>query len=93
MTIEFTEWAAEILGKAQTAAARFNPDARIRLARTGSGVEALLTDQPAPDDQQVQIGGMTLYVEAGLEGLVDCQEPHDVLVLRPAGSAPNPQGH
>jgi hypothetical protein len=93
MAIEFTEWAAEILAKAQTAAARFNPDARIRLARTDSGVEALLTDEPASDDQHVRVGEMTLFVEAGLEGLVDCQEPHDVLVLRPAGSAPNPRGH
>jgi hypothetical protein len=36
---------------------------------------------------------MTLYVERGLAGLVDVEEPHDRLVLRPAGSAPNAREH
>lgn len=92
MAIEFTEWATETLGRAQQAAARFDPDVKIRLARTLAGVEAVLTDEPEPSDQPVQTGDMTLYVEAGLEGMVDCREPHDQLVLRPAGSAPNPRG-
>ena len=52
----------------------------------------LLTDAPAPEDQTVEVGSMTLYVERGLEGLVDIEEPHDRLVLRPLGSAPNPRG-
>ena len=92
MTIELTEWAADILNRAQGAAARFDPDATIRLSRTPSGVEAVLAAEPEPDDRPVEVGEMTLYVEAGLEGLVDCEEPHDQLVLRPLGSAPNFQG-
>ena len=92
MTIEITEWAADILERAQEAATRFNPDARIRLEHTASGVQAVLTDEPRADDRPVAVGGMTLLVEADLQGLVDCQEPHDQLVLRPTGSTPNPRG-
>jgi LmbE family N-acetylglucosaminyl deacetylase len=92
MTIEFTDWASDILNRAQVAAVRFNPDARIRLARTAAGVEAVLTDEPGPTDQPVLVGDMTLYVEAELEGLVDCREPHDELVLRPLGSSQRSRG-
>lgn len=91
--LEVTEWATDILHRSQEAATRFNPDARIRLVRTGSGVDAQLADAPAADDQQLDLGDMTLYVQAGLEGLIDIQEPHDRLVLRPAGSTPNPREH
>jgi hypothetical protein len=87
--IELSDWAKEILGKAQAAARRFNPDATIRLARIGGAVQAVLTDVPEGDDQVVDFGTITLYVERGLEGLVDVEEPHDRLVLRPAGSVPN----
>jgi hypothetical protein len=90
--IQVTDWAREILGKSQQAAARFNPDARIRLIRGPGGVQAVLTDAPDESDQTVQVGEMTLYVEAGLEGLVDIEEPHDRLVLKPAGSKPNARG-
>ncbi|MCJ7831991.1 MAG: hypothetical protein MUP92_00910 [Actinobacteria bacterium] len=92
MTVEFTEWATEILNRAQQAAVRFNPGVKIRLARTESGVEAILAEEPEATDQAVTCGEMTLFVEQGLEGLVDCKEPHDQLVLRPAGSFPNPKG-
>jgi hypothetical protein len=90
--IEFTEWATEILQKSQAAASRFNPDARIRLARVEGRVQAVLTDRPEEGDVPVEVGEMTLLVEAGLNGLVDIEEPHDRLVLRPAGSVPNPRG-
>jgi len=90
--IEFTDWARDILGRSQEAARRFNPEAKIRLAGTPAGVEARLTDRPELDDQQVDVAGVTLYVQAGLEGLVDIEEPHDRLVLRPAGSIPKHRG-
>lgn len=92
MGIEFTEWARDILEKSDRAAKRFNPSARIRLARGPGGVQAGLTDAPDPSDHAVDVGGMTLYVEQGLDGLVDVEEPHDRLVLKPAGSPPNPRG-
>jgi hypothetical protein len=90
--IEFTEWAREILEKSDQAARRFNPDARIRLAKVGGTVQALLTDEPNEEDQPVEVGPATIFVEAGLEGLVDVEEPHDRLVLKPTGSPPNPRG-
>ncbi len=92
--IELTEWAREILSKSQEAAHRFNPDAKIRLTRSGESVQAVLAESPDPEDQEVEVrDGVTLFVERGLEGLVDVEEPHDRLVLRPAGSSPNPRAH
>jgi hypothetical protein len=89
MAIQLTEWAREILQRSSEAARRFNPDAKVRLARVSGTVQAVLTDAPSPDDQPVDVGGATVYVEAGLEGLVDIEEPHDRVVLKPPGSAPN----
>jgi hypothetical protein len=91
--IEITDWAREILEKSQAAAKRFNPDALIRLTRTPGGVQAVLTDAPLSSDQTVEAGEMTLYVEAGLDGLVDIEEPHDRLVLKPSGSKHNLRAH
>lgn len=90
--IEFTDWAKDILERAQSAARRFDPDARIRLARVGGTIQATLTDAPAADDREVEVGEMILFVETGLEGLVDVEEPHDRLVLRPSGSTPYVRG-
>jgi hypothetical protein len=91
--IEVTEWARDILTRSHEAARRFNTDATIRLARTSTGVEAVLAEGPEPDDQVVRLGEATVYVESGLEGVVDVEEPHDRLVLKPPGAAPNPRGH
>ncbi len=91
--IEFTDWAKEILNKSQAAASRFNPNAKIRLARVGGSVQAVLAEGPEPGDAPAQVDGMTLYVEDGLEGLVDVEEPHDRLVLKPLGSPPNARSH
>ena len=44
--IEFTDWARDILQKSEQAARRFNPEARIRLARSGGSVQAEFTDRP-----------------------------------------------
>jgi hypothetical protein len=90
--IEFTDWAKDILRRAQEASRRFDPDARLRLGPTPSGVQAALVHGPEPEDVEIETDGVTLYVARGLEGLVDVEEPHDRLVLRPAGSAPNMRG-
>jgi hypothetical protein len=87
--IDVTDWARDILTRSQVAARRHNPAARIRLARVGGSVQAILAEAPEPDDREERIGDMTLYVERGLEGLLDVEEPHDRLVLRPVGSPPN----
>ena len=91
--VEFTDWARDILGRSQRAAARFNADATIRLARTPAGVQAILAEGPEPGDRPADIDGViTVFVEEGLEGVVDVEEPHDRLVLRPPGSTPYPRG-
>ena len=92
MTIQLTDWARDILQRSGEAARRFNPDAKVRLARVSGTVQATLTDSPSPDDQMVDLGGVIVYVEAGLDGLVDIEEPHDRVVLKPPGSAPNARG-
>lgn len=92
--ITFTEWAVDILGRAQQAARRFDPEAQLRLARTSAGVQAVLVHGPEPGDRTLDAGGVPVFVEPDLEGLVDIEEPHDRLVLRPAGSTPNDRsGH
>lgn len=83
--LEFTEWATEILGRTHAAARRFNPDATVRLHRSGAGVEFALTDERHDGDELVAGDGFELWVEAGLEGTVDVVEPHDRLILRPPG--------
>jgi hypothetical protein len=87
--VEFTDWAKEILERADSGARRLNPDARVRLVRSGATMEAVLSDSPAPDDAVVSIGEATIFIEQGIDGLVDIEEPHDRIVLKPAGSQPN----
>ena len=91
--LEFSDWAIDILRRSNEAARRFNPDARVRVSRSGGGVKFALTDRAEPGDREVDEHGFVLFVEDGIEGLVDVVEPHDQLVLRPLGSAPNPREH
>jgi hypothetical protein len=83
----FTDWAIEILSRADAAARRFAPDARVRLVRTpDDGVRFELTDEVDPADEVIEHpSGFTLLVQHGLEGTVDVVEPHDQLILRPPG--------
>jgi hypothetical protein len=82
----FTDWAIEILSKADVAARRFNPDARVRVVRDGGGVRFELTDGSEETDVVIEHpSGFTLFAESGLEGTVDVVEPHDRLILRPPG--------
>jgi hypothetical protein len=86
--IEFTDWAVDILARADSAARRFNADARVRLLREAAGVRFELTDEPEPTDRVIDHPrGFTLFVESGLEGIVDVVEPHDRLILRPPDDA------
>jgi hypothetical protein len=81
--------AADLLRTAQLAARRFNPDARVRLVGDGAGgVRFELTDGPEPGDEAVEEAGFTLFVAEGLSGTVDVADPHDRLVLIPAGAVP-----
>ena len=82
--LAFTDWAIEILARADAAARRFNPDVRVRIVREASGgVRFELTDEADPTDQVLEhSSGFTLLVPEGLDGTVDVVEPHDQLILR-----------
>ena len=85
--LDFTEWAIEILSRADAAARRFNPNVRVRIVRDpAGGVRFELTDDADPTDRIVEhVSGFTLLVPEGLEGTVDVVEPHDQLILRSPG--------
>jgi hypothetical protein len=85
--LAFTDWAIEILSRADAAARRFNPDVRVRVIRDGSGgVRFELTDEAGAADRVLEHpSGFTLLVQEGLEGIVDVVEPHDQLILRSPG--------
>ncbi len=80
--MEFTEWATEILQRTHQAARRLNPEAFVRLAKVGGGVEFALTDERHATDRLIEGDGFQLLVEDGLDGVVDVVEPHDRLILR-----------
>lgn len=74
--------AVGLLTRAEQAARRFNPSARIRLVPEAGGVRFELSEEPEPDDDVVEHeAGFTLFVAPGLSGLVDVAEPHDKLVM------------
>jgi Fe-S cluster assembly iron-binding protein IscA len=87
--LAFTDWAIEILARADAAARRFNPEVRVRIIRQGGGgVRFELTDEPDPADQVLEHpSGFTLLVQEGLDGTVDVVEPHDQLILRSPGDS------
>ncbi len=74
----------ELLAKAAAAARRFDPGATIRIVGEPRAVRFELADGPAPGDQVVERGEASVAVEPHLSGVVDVEEPHDRLVLRPA---------
>jgi hypothetical protein len=85
VALEFTGWAIEILQRSHEAARRLNPEALVRLRRTGDGVAFELTDERRNGDQLLAEHGFELLVEGDLQGTVDVVEPHDRLILRPPG--------
>jgi hypothetical protein len=87
--LTFTDWAIEILSRADAAARRFDPDVRVRVVREpGGGVRFELTDEAERTDRIVEHpSGFTLLVQEGLEGTVDVVEPHDRLILRAPGDS------
>lgn len=83
--MEISETATAVLERAYDAAARFNPDAKIRVYRRGGGIQTGFADAPYEGDVVVEHEGMILYVAADVgEGLLDTTLQHDHLVLIPA---------
>jgi len=65
------------------AAARWNPDVVLRLARSGAELRPHLVEEPEPGDEPLAIDALTVYVEPGVEGVVDAGD-HNVLTLVPS---------
>jgi hypothetical protein len=81
--IDVSARAAELLAKADAAARRFNPDARIRVVPADGGVRFVLSDGPEDGDVTIERDEVTFFADPTLAGTVDVEEPHDRLILRP----------
>jgi hypothetical protein len=81
VTVEITDAATEVLRRSLEAARRLNPDVVIRLVRDASGVKTVLAEHADPSDRATDL----VAVEAGIEGVLDVESPHDRLILRPPG--------
>ena len=79
--LELTERAIDAVVQAETAARRFDPAARVRLARDGAGMRLELCHAPEPGDEPVDCAGTILLVERGIEGVLDVGD-HNLPVLR-----------
>ena len=78
--LRFTDRARDALEASYAAAVRWNPDVRLRLARTGRELRAQLAESPEPGDEAFDVGSITVFVEPGVEGVVDAGE-HNVLTI------------
>jgi hypothetical protein len=78
--LRFTDRARDALESFHVAAARWNPDVRLRLVRAGAELRPELAEAPEPDDETITVGARTVYVEPGADGVVDAGE-HNVLTI------------
>lgn len=80
--LDITERAAAVVRQSHEAAARFNPDVKIRLVRTSGGLAFAFTDVADPTDGELDCLGTVLLVEEGIDGTIDIGE-HNAPVLVP----------
>jgi hypothetical protein len=78
--LRFTDRARDALESFHLAAARWNPDVRLRLARAGTELRPELVDAPEPGDETITVGTLSVFVEPGVDGVVDAGE-HNVLTI------------
>ena len=83
--LEITDDAAAVLERAYDAAGRFNPGVKIRVYRTGDEVQFGFAERPSDGDDVVPVGDMLIFVEGGISGTLEAQQPHDRLVVRQDG--------
>lgn len=83
--IQVTDDAKEVLVRAYQAAARFNPDARIRISLRAGEIETSFVSDPEEDDEILQVEDLTIIVARDVgEGILDTSEEHDRLILKRA---------
>jgi hypothetical protein len=80
--IDVSERAAELLAKADAAARRFNPDARIRVIPADGGVRFVLSDGPEDGDVAIERDGVTFFADPTLVCTVGGAPPHARLGTR-----------
>ena len=78
--LTFTDRAADALTTFHAAAARWNPDVRLRLVHVGTELRPELAEGPAPDDVELPLGSISVLVPPGVDGVVDAGE-HNVLTV------------
>ena len=83
--LEITDDAAAVLERAYDAAGRFNPGVKIRVYRTGDQVQFGFAERPSDGDDVVPVGDMLIFVEEGITGTLEAEQPHDRLVVRESG--------
>lgn len=81
--LEVTESAADVLRRSYEAAARFNPEAKIRISVRGEVIDTEFAESPHESDEIQDFDGITIYVapEVG-DGVLDTSEEHDRLIVR-----------
>ena len=80
--LKITDDAAAVLERAYDAAGRFNPGVKVRVYRMGDQVQLGFADRPSDGDEVVAVGDMLVFVEGGINGTLEAQQPHDRLVVR-----------
>jgi hypothetical protein len=81
--VTLTERARAALRGSLEAARRFDPDAHLRVVRVEGVVRAVLAEAPDPNDLALDIGGMTIGVEPGIDGTLDAGEHNELAVVAP----------
>ena len=79
--LELTDRAAEALARSASAAARFDPDASLRVEPAGGGVAVAIVHGPQPGDDTIHRGDLHVHVDPSLAGTLDVVDPHETFVL------------
>jgi hypothetical protein len=83
VVLTFTDRASEAVALFHRAAARWDPNAQIRLERDGVTLAPKLAAGPEPGDVTLDVGGVTVFVPGGLDGVVDAGD-HNELTVAPS---------
>ncbi|MGH2768020.1 MAG: hypothetical protein ACRDIF_03575 [Actinomycetota bacterium] len=79
---EISDEALAVLERAYEAAARFDPEAKVRIYRRGDRIETGFAHAPSPGDRVLERGGFSFFVEGGIAGTLDVSAEHDHLIVR-----------
>ena len=78
--LTFTDRATDALTTFHAAAARWNPDVRLRLVHVGAELRPELAEETGSEDIEVALGPISVLVPRGADGVVDAGE-HNILTV------------